>query len=612
MHYPKKWPRALKKTVSQAYETKKLNDVRIALKKTDEQVRNEHEQIVNIGILRTFTIETLLECLRLSLTTIPCNPNITLGEIENIEQELFNKESIFLKSSPDFIYILWRLEELLPNLMWNIDSMSLEQRRDSFDMLVDRIKQIVTQYKGSAPLIISTFSVPDYWKSSLHDKHRSYGIVEIVSRLNLFLYEQASFGSIKIFDMAQWLSSVGELAVNKKMDFYARQPIAARYALSFADFFSQVVRTLLTTKSKVLAIDLDNTLWGGVLGEDGIENLNIGKDYPANVYWRIQQVVYALKSRGIVLVLLSKNNITDVTMAFDSLSMPLKLSDFSVVKANWKSKYANLIDASEELSLGIDSFVFLDDQLFEQEEMNAFLPSVEVISNSGDPLNLLESLSDNYFFDSFLIGQEDLVRNEDYKNQVSRKNLENELDRETFLTSLDLKANIDSVNDANLNRVMQMISKTNQFNLTTKRHSISSVKKLMSIKDNILLTISLCDKFGDQGIIGLCIAINSSKPKKELIIDTFLLSCRALGRDAEDALWCGLIRHSNNMGYEFLRASYLASSKNMQVAGFYNRMGMSPEANKDEKNIQYTLNLPQQENCPEWIDIRFMEIINEQ
>jgi len=157
-----------------------------------------------------------------------------------------------------------------------------------------------------------------------------------------------------------------------------------------------------------------------------------------------------------------------------------------------------------------------------------------------------------------------------------------------------------------------MISKTNQFNLTTKRHSISSIKKLMSIKGSILLTISLCDKFGDQGIIGLCIAINSSKPKKELIIDTFLMSCRALGRDAEDALWSGLIRYSNNMGYEFLRASYIASSKNMQVASFYDRMGMSPESNKDERNVQYTLNLPQQENCPEWIDISFMEIINEQ
>jgi len=609
MHYPKKWPNALKKIVSQAYKSNKLIDIRFALKKAQDQ--NINENIVNIGILRTFTIETLVDYLQLSLTTIPCKPNITLGEIENIEQELFDKESIFLQSSPDIIFILWRLEELLPDLTWNIDSMLIEKRRDSFNLLTDRIKQIISQYQGSAPLVISTFSVPDYWKSSLHDKHRSYGIVEIVNRLNLLLYEQASLGSIKIFDLAQWQSTVGKLASNKKMDFFARQPISVGYALSFSDSFSQVVRTLLVAKSKVLAIDLDNTLWGGVLGEDGIEHLNIGKDYPGNIYWQIQQFVRALKNRGVLLVLLSKNNFTDVTKAFDLLTMPLKLSDFTIVKANWKSKYANLLEVAEELSLSIDSFVFLDDQLFEQEEMNAFLPSVEVISNTGDPLNLLESLSKNHSFDSFLIGKEDLIRNEDYKNQVNRKNLGNELDKETFLNSLGLKASIENVTEANLARVMQMISKTNQFNLTTKRHSISSIKKLMSIKSNILLTISLRDKFGDQGIIGLCIAIKADKLQKELIIDTFLMSCRALGRDAEDALWSALMRYSNNKGYEVLRASYIASSKNMQVASFYNRMGMTPQSSNDESNTQYFLNLPQRENSPEWIETSFMESTNE-
>jgi FkbH-like protein len=605
MDYPKEWPESLKNIIDKAYKTNKFTDIRNALKLVKGQLSANNEKKINIGILRTYTIETLIDCLQLSLSAIPCRVNITLGGLDSIEQDLFDKESSFLQSSLEVIVILWRIEDLLPKLVWEVDSMSLKERRDSYNMLIERIKRIVEQYDEDAPLIVSTFFVPDYWKNSLNDKHRGYGIIEIVYKVNLFLYRYATLGKIRIFDVSQWLGSVGNSALNEKMNFFARQPFDPAYGLSFADSFTKVIRPLLLTQSKVLAIDLDNTLWGGVLGEDGIENLNIGKDYPGSVYWRIQQTLISLKNRGVLLVLLSKNNITDVTKAFDSLIMPLKLSDFIKLKVNWELKYKNLKEVAEELGLGVDSFVFLDDQKFEQGEMKALLPDVKTISNSGDPLNILESIVNSYYFDSFSIEKEDLSRNKDYKNQINRKKLEDTLDREGFLYSLELKANIESVSSVNLQRVIQMILKTNQFNLTTRRHSSSTVNKLISTKGSILITISLRDKFGDQGVVGLCIAVKDDTCDGGLIVDTFLMSCRALSRGAEDVLWCALMKYSSNKGYKILRAEYIETNKNMQVSDFYSRMGM--ELENDKNATQYILDVTKEINFPSWIDVSFAE-----
>jgi len=608
MDHPNVWSPSLRETVEHTYNTGRLVDIREVLKQIECLPLVDRGKPITIGVLRTFTVEALLDHLHLSLSAIPCNPTIILSELENIEQELFDSSSEFLRGEPDIIAVLWRLEELYPKLVWETDALSLEQRRDACNVLIDRIQQIIAQYRGNAPLLLSTFSVPNHLSGVLHDQHRSYGVAEIVYRVNLFLYEQASAKQIKIFDFAQWLMDVGGAAKDKKMDFFARQPIAVRYALSFTDAFARVVRPLIVAQSKVLAVDLDNTLWGGVLGEDGIENLKIGNDYPGVIYWRIQQLVLALKRRGILLVLLSKNNLEDVKVAFDFLDdMPLKLSDFSMVKVNWSEKYKNLCEVAEELNLGVDSFVFLDDQPFEQEQMRQFLPEVKVLQSSRDPLELLNVLSGTCLFDAFSIEQEDLIRSKDYKKQVERKKLEKSLDRKEFLSGLELQAAIRSVTDATMQRTVQMLAKTNQFNLTTKRYNSAEVRKLMDDNENILLTISLSDRFGDQGIVGLCIVVMTNKDTREMMIDTFLMSCRALGRGAENALWSALLVCLDKRKCTQLRASYVPSKKNEQVANFFKHRGMSVEISNGD-NTQYVMRLPYHVDPPEWINVDLLEL----
>ena len=608
LNYPQTWSATLKETVKHAYDTGRLLDIREALKQIQRLPLVDRGRTFSVGILRTFTIEPLLDHFRLSLNSIPCNPEIILGELENIEQELLDSNSNFLQSSPDLIAILWRLEELHPRLVWEIDSMSLKQRHDECNALIDRIQQVIEKYNGCAPLMLSTFFVPSNWSGQLYDQHRGYGVAEIVCKLNLFLYEQANAKKIRVFDFAQWLLVVGQGAIDNKIDIYARQPIAARYALSFTDTFSRLIRPAIVPVSKVLAVDLDNTLWGGILGEDGIENLKIGNDYPGVIYWRIQQLALGLKNRGILLVMLSKNDLEDVKEAFAFFNdMPLKLSDFSVVKVNWTEKYKNLLEVAKELNLGVDSFVLLDDQPFEQEQMQQFLPDVKVLRSTKDPLELLHVLSSAHYFDTFYIEHEDLIRSRDYEKQTERKKLEKKLGREEFLSSLEINAEIRPVTNETLPRTVQMLAKTNQFNLTSKRHSSSEVRTMLNNSDNILLTLSLKDRFGDQGIVGLCIAISTDNNKGEMVIDTLLMSCRALGRGAEDALWSVMLDYINNRKCTLLKACYVKSTKNKQVSNLFERLGMQIELvyNNGKK---YLLKLPHHVNVPEWISVDCLEI----
>jgi len=602
-NFPLKWNAPLKKAVERAYCTGRLTDIRGALRHIEKLPFDCVGKSVVVGILRTFTIETLIDHMRLSLSIMPSSPTFVLGELENIEQELQDVDSDFLQANPDFILVLWRLEELYPLLISGADIMSSEQRLNALNELIQRIQQLVNEYKGEAPLLLSNFSIPQQWLGVIHDQHRHYGIAEIVNSLNQLLYELASQNKIKIFNFSQWLMSKGGGAIDQKMDLYARQPISSDNALSYTDAIARVLRPMMFPQSKVLAVDLDNTLWGGVLGEDGVKNLKIGKDYPGNVYWRIQQVIYGLKSRGILLVLLSKNNVEDVEDAFNFIGkMPLKLSDFSVIKVNWNEKYVNLIEVSEALNLGIDSFVFLDDQPFEQEQMRQSLPEVKVLNNRNDPLDMLTVISNSNFFDQFSIGDEDQIRNKDYKSEEARDKLKKGLSKEVFLSSLSLKAEIQQVKIATIHRAVQMLAKTNQFNLTTRRHNEAVIRKMLENNRNLLLTISLKDKFGDQGIIGLCIVLEG-EAGDEMILDSFLLSCRALGRGAEDLLWSVVLKYLDERGCKLLKASFIPSLKNMQVSMFYDRLGMDLKSH-DKKETKYVMKPPYFAIKPAWIDLK--------
>ena len=381
----------------------------------------------------------------------------------------------------------------------------------------------------------------------------------------------------------------------------ARQPFSAAGQVAFAFYLARFLRPLIVPRKKALAIDLDNTLWGGVLGEDGLAGLEIGPEFPGNVHLRIQRELLELKERGIALVLLSKNNATDVEEAFSSLpGMILKLEDFAVRKVNWEPKSENLRAAAAELSLGLDSFAFIDDSDYEREQMRQLNPRVLILNHNSDPLRTLNTLWETDAFDSLFLTKEDRQRQHDYRVRQAREIGAHQDDLEGFLKSLEMAAVIEPVGPGNLDRVANLLAKTNQFNLTTRRHSRAEVARLGEAAGSIALVLRLRDKFGEQGIIGLVIAVPGQE-EQSLIIDSLLVSCRALGRGVEHALWAAVVNRAYRKGVRKLQAEYVATGKNTLVADFYDKLGFRQvEGNGSVKRYELTPLAP----ClyPSWIN----------
>jgi FkbH-like protein len=557
-----------------------------------------------LGITHTFTVETQVDAINLAGCMIPCDLKVKFANLDNIEQTLLDSKSELHAWKPDAFLVLWRLDELLPFLAENPYALSVEERVEAISSVKSRIQALIDGYTKmcSAPLLISTLPLPALIE--FQEIHCSSGIRRAVNEINAQIFKCSyENSSVLIFDLSHWSAKMGSMAYDRKFDLFARQPISAQAIGSFSMFLARTIRPFILASSKVLALDLDNVLWGGVLGEDGISNLMIDHGYPGNIYRRIQQLVLGYKKKGILLVLLSKNNFEDVENAFSELDeMPLKLSDFTIVQANWSEKYINLIEISKNLNLGLDSFVFVDDQPFEQEQMRFNLSEVKVLNVTEDPLTILDALEECCLFDQHRISESDLIRNKDYLSQASRKKLEKSSESsEHFLHTLKLVADISTPKENQLNRAHQMMSKTNQFNVTTRRHSEAQIRSFLNNQDNILLTLSLSDRFGKQGIIGMIIALMENDTTMK--IDSFLLSCRAIGRGAELALWASFLDKAKKKGVNSIEAEYIRTNKNAQVSNLFDKLGMIPTEG-DENLTRYKLDFPIEITFPNWITIK--------
>lgn len=601
MDFPNNWPIDVAQAVHDALGGSSIAAARGALARINALDVSLRGPNFRVSIARTFTIETQLDALNLALATIPCIPELQIGDFGAIEQALFDGDSSLLNPRPDAVVVLWRIQDLHPDFVLNGGSWTVAQRQEAFEQLRDRVASLCQGYLrvSPAPLFLATLPAPEH--SPLSDATTPFGVRDVTLRLNSFILQQAAQSErIFVVDFAAWAESIGAGAFDQKMDFFARQPISKTALGSFSRFLTRSLRPLFRAGAKVLALDLDNVLWGGILGEESIDEIRIGQDYPGNVYWRIQQRAAALKARGVLLALVSKNNLSDVEAAFEArTSMPLRFSDFSARRVNWSPKHENLIAIAEELNIGLDTIVFVDDSGYEREEVAFHLPTVHVLDVSSDPISILNAVERCELFDALRITDADLMRAGDYEAQAQRRPTDGVSDLASFLASLELRATIAPVSDASAARVVQMLGKTNQFNVTTRRHSDAEVRAFIARPDNIAFTISLGDKFGDQGIIGLSlVAVDAGA--RVATVDSFLLSCRAIGRGAEDALWASVITRLNEAGVQTLFAKYVPSEKNAQVADLFDRFGMTRTDDEDGSR-SYRMALPAPATFPDWI-----------
>lgn len=365
--------------------------------------------------------------------------------------------------------------------------------------------------------------------------------------------------------------------------FYISRTRYSEYCLSCISKITEMtLERIYNPAKKVLILDCDNTLWGGIIGEDSYNGIKIGTDGEGLIFSDFQKSILRLKNEGVILCIASKNNSTDVSDAFNkNKNMILKLSDFSALKTNWKSKSQNIKELSIELDLSLGSFVFFDDNPIERDQVKKNLPDVSVIQPDIDISNWPNQILESFEFIKFKLTKEDLVKTKQYKSRlkfIKEKNYHN--NEFNFLKNIQLKAKIVKMDKSNEQRCFQIIQKTNQFNLTNKRYSLIEIKEFKKNKKHNIFLVDLKDKYGSHGLVSMMMFI---KERNFIYIDNFAMSCRVLGRYLEHWVFLKIVEYSKKNKVDFLIGEYLPTSKNVLVKDFFKNMGFKEI--KDVKKI---------------------------
>lgn len=389
--------------------------------------------------------------------------------------------------------------------------------------------------------------------------------LEALAELNAqFLKLGREHDRAHVVDVAGFLALLGhETALRERNRLVMQHPYSPKAVANLAAAYAEAIVGTLRARRKVIVLDADNTLWGGVLGEDGVEGVKIDQEYPGVLYQTFQQQLVRLKQLGFLLCVVTKNNESDFLELFKLRTMPLKLEDFVAWRSNWDEKSDNIAAVATELNLGLDSFVFIDDNPFEIEEVRARLGAVEChLFPKESPERIISLLNEIASLRAHMMTAEDRVKTEQYRTEADRKTLERTAGSlDDYLASLEIKVGVGVNCASRVGRIAQLTNKTNQFNLTTKRYTESDIQKFMT--SGHVYDFRVVDRFGDMGIVGVVIV-------KDCDIDTFLMSCRALGRKIES----GILRHIiDDQTGSRLTASFRPTAKNGMVADFFDRNG---------------------------------------
>ncbi len=377
--------------------------------------------------------------------------------------------------------------------------------------------------------------------------------------------------------------------------YWTKQPFSERGTVRLAEHLFAGVRALTTGPKKVLVLDLDNTLWGGVVGETGPLGVALGESPDGEAYRAFQKHAKALSRRGIVLAVASKNNEADGREPFEkNPEMVLGLDDIAAAEINWEPKGTTIRRIAEALNLGLDSFVFFDDNPAEREQVRQAIPEVAVADVPAEPAEYVRALEAGLWFETTSLTEADRARAEQYAVERKRRELQRSAgSMEDYLRSLKMQADVREIDEADLMRVVQLLGKTNQFNLTTRRHSREDVLRLLALPDAVGLTVRVADRFGDHGLIGVLIAAAADDDPRTLRVDTWLMSCRVIGRTVEEFFVAELLSGAGRLGYRRILGEYIPTKKNALVADLYDRMGFRRVEAGPDGSVHYELAMDQ-------------------
>ena len=507
------------------------------------------------------------------------NFEILDADYNQIDAEIMDENSETYNFNPDYILIYMSTEKIYEDFC-RIDISS----RDMFaDNMIEKIKnywQMINTRTNTNIIQFNFVENDDRIFGNFSNKLPNSFIYQI-RKLNYLLMELSS--NVKnsfLIDLNNLQSTYGRKELyDDKLYYIAKMPISTNMLPEVAKQVIDVIKALTGKFKKCVILDLDNTLWGGVIGDDGLKSIQIGELGLGHAFSDFQVWLKELKNRGIILAICSKNNEDIAKEPFEKHpEMVLKLDDISMFVANWEDKASNIKHIQETINIGMDSIVFIDDNPFERNLVKSIIPDITVPELPEDPALYLSYLKSLNLFETASFSENDKDRTKQYQAEVGRETLKSGFnDFNDYLKSLEMVATVHEFEEFEIPRISQLTQRSNQFNLRTIRYTESEIEEIANNDNYITLSFSLKDKFGDYGLISL--AIMKKNEDKSLFIDSWLMSCRVLKRGMEEFIINSVIDKAREEGFNKVVGEYIKTPKNAMVEHIYSNLGFTDLGN---------------------------------
>ena len=532
-----------------------------------ESNRNDFADEIKIRLVTNFTDDILKNVLTGIALANKVYPVIDQAPYRQYHLALKDPKSALWQGDPNITFLFFNMNPF--------GSSEFRSSKEHFEEVLHGVEQYSRAAKGT--VVLNDFIVS--YQGAYGNLFRHDPLFALAQEYNEKLAALAErLPNLVIFDTNRLVHIMGESSVFDLRGLYAFDvPFTHEFMTVLAEEWFAFVRALLGKAKKCIVVDLDNTLWGGVVGELGPLGIALGPDYPGNAFVNFQRALLEFYDRGIILAIVSKNNIEDVQEVFQkNPHMVLKEKHFAAVRANWGEKAENLMEIAKELNIGVESMVFLDDDPLNREMVAARLPGITVPDFSMPPEEYAQALYALNLFHQFALTEEDTQKGKMYAEERQRKKIaEVAVDINQYIAKLGIKIKASVNAETIVPRLSQLTLKTNQFNLTTKRYSENDIKKLIA-DGALIFAANVSDTFGDYGTVVMAIVIPGTH--HEATLDTFLMSCRVMGRGVECVFIDRVLRELNARGITKLHASFIPSAKNKPAETFLHGHGFSVTA----------------------------------
>jgi len=546
----------------------------------------------NLTILRNIVLDPIETPAKYFARQSGLRAEIVFGEYDNVFQDSLDSKKI--AEGTDAVLIVTPLHALSPKLASSFSTLSETDVIDECAYVKEFISSVLANIRTlnrEAYIFMLSFESPYLPSMGIHDWRMARGQLRTIEELNADIALLAGqFSNTYCLNANQILNKIGG------DDFYdwrywhvARALYSRQTLIGVSRLLFDSLDILLGKTKKCLVLDCDNTLWGGVVGEDSLSGIKLGSDYPGSCYLAFQEAVLELYHQGVIIALCSKNNEEDVVEVFDNHpAMLIKLEHIAVKKINWIDKVSNLQDIAMQLNLSVDSLVFVDDSRYEIELVESKLPQVRTLwLDNSESVVSAQKLRSLRCFDKMTLTDEDRKRGKMYQAHTKRVEMTQATNIDDYLSSLNMQVSVFLSTPVDIPRLAQQTQKTNQFNLSTKRYTENDIRSFIDSQEFDVVAVKVKDRFGDLGIVGTAILQYLGR---DVVLDTFLLSCRALGRKLEFVFLNEILAYCKRHRRNTLTINYVPTRKNVQVREFLIEYGLG-EAEAEDQDLRSEIQL---------------------